>query len=139
MPRSAICVDAGVVVKLVAFHNDTAVSALWDEWDERGRQVVAPALLLYEVTNVLYQYLRHNLLSSDDVAVALAAVLALPIRYVADVGLHQRALDVAHRFNLVATYDAHYVALAELSDAELWTTDGKLAAACGQDWVRLAG
>lgn len=35
-------------------------------------------------------------------------------------------MQLARQFNLPAAYDAHYLALAERLEAELWTLDRKL-------------
>jgi predicted nucleic acid-binding protein len=40
--------------------------------------------------------------------------------------LHERALEIAHHYDLSAAYDAHYVALAEALTATLWTNDQDL-------------
>ncbi len=40
--------------------------------------------------------------------------------------LHQQALLLAQRFSLSATYDAHYLALAEKMNAEFWSADRRL-------------
>ena len=38
---------------------------------------------------------------------------------------HDRALELASRLNQGAICDAHYLALAETLDCELWTADDK--------------
>lgn len=43
--------------------------------------------------------------------------------------MHDRALILASRSDLPATYDAHYLALAEELDCEFWTADKRLARA----------
>lgn len=37
-----------------------------------------------------------------------------------------RAMELSHQFNLPATYDAHYLALAEIEGCECWTADKRL-------------
>jgi predicted nucleic acid-binding protein len=135
--QSWVCLDASFVVTLILFPDHAAVQSLWQGWMQVDQQLVAPALIFFEVTNALYQYRRQNLLTEGELAIALAAVLALPIRIYTDVELHQKALNVAGRYGLPATYDAHYVALAQEYGADLWTTDRKLVNRCQQDWVRL--
>jgi predicted nucleic acid-binding protein len=137
MPTSLICVDANVVVKLVAAHEDTAVQDMWEKWSAAGCQVIAPALLFYEVTNALYRSMQHGVISAVAARDALQAALSLPIQLHSEPGLHARALAVAQRFGLPATYDAHYVALAEQAGAELLTTDQRLVNRCQQDWIKL--
>jgi predicted nucleic acid-binding protein len=46
--------------------------------------------------------------------------------------LHSRALEIAHeQHQLQATYDAHYVALAERFRVPLWTCDRRLVKELG--------
>jgi predicted nucleic acid-binding protein len=127
MPSSWLCVDANLVVRLIADPADTVVRQLWEEWGDARRQVAAPTLLYYEVTNALYRYQQMGLMSESAVRVALEAALALPLDLHGEDNLHQHAVDLARRFLLPAAYDAHYLALAERLGAEFWTADGPLA------------
>ncbi|TET54632.1 MAG: PIN domain-containing protein [Anaerolineales bacterium] len=139
MPNSPICVDASVVIRLVADPSDETVRALWEQWDAEGRELVAPTLLLYEVCNVLFQYQKTGLMSASAVDAALEAALSLPVELHGGSDLHRSAVDLARRFSLPAAYDAHYLALAESLQAEFWTKDGRLARAVEQElgWVHL--
>ena len=139
MPNSWVCVDANLVIRLVADPEDEAVLQLWERWDDEGRQPAAPALLYYEVTNALYRYRRMGLMGPVSMRLALQAALSLPLRLYQDAGLHRRALDLAERFDLPATYDAHYLALAEQLGAEFWTADRRLVQAVHTElpWVHL--
>jgi predicted nucleic acid-binding protein len=136
-----VCVDANMVIRLVADPRDQDVNRLWAQWDSDGKQIAAPALLHYEVTNALYRYQRHGLLSGSSVRLALQAAFSLPINLHAEPGLHWQALEWADRLSLPAVYDAHYVAVAANLGAELWTTDKRLvqAAQPTSPWVRLLG
>jgi len=127
MPSSWLCVDANLVVRLVADPADTVVRRLWEGWGDTRRQVTAPHLLYYEVTNALYRYQQMGLMTESSVRAALEAALALPLDLCGEDNLHQHALDLARRFSLPAAYDAHYLALAEQLGAEFWTADGPLA------------
>lgn len=55
--------------------------------------------------------------------------MGLPISLFADEHHHANALMISDRFDLPATYDAHYLALAENLDCEFWTADKRLARA----------
>ena len=137
MSISPVCVDASVVVKLVASHEDTVIQDLWERWSRDGCQIVAPALLFYEVPNAVYHAVKYGTVSEMAAVDALQAALSLPIQVHTQPDLHQRALLIAQRFGLPATYDAHYLALAELYGAEMWTADRRLVDRCQQDWVKL--
>ncbi len=139
MHSSWLCIDANLVVRLVADPADTLVRKQWEQWDTGRRQLAAPTLLYHEVTNVLYRYQTAGLLSASSVQLALKAALALPIRLYGEAEVHQRAMRLAERFSLPAAYDAHYLALAEWLGGELWTADGRLFQSVQRalPWVQL--
>ena len=123
-----IYVDASVAVKwiLEEERSDLAM-ALYEAVVQADRSIVAPPLLPLEVTNILRQRMRVNLeVSITDATAQLDDFLALPIDYHIPVGLHHRALVLADALGLPATYDAHYLALAEHLSCELWTDDLRL-------------
>jgi predicted nucleic acid-binding protein len=111
----------------------------WERWMKAEATIVAPALLYYEVTNGLYRYQRAGILPPEAVEKALVAALALPIELVSNTELHTRARNVAATYNLAATYDAHYLALAQWMEVDLWTADSRLVNSLKQhklSWVR---
>jgi predicted nucleic acid-binding protein len=67
--------------------------------------------------------------------------MLLPIALFADADLHLEALSVAGRFGLKASYDAHYLALADRLGVEFWTADRRLANTISSSlpWVRFVG
>lgn len=139
MANSWICTDANLIVRLVVDPQDTAVHAQWQTWEDNGYRFAAPTLIHYEVTNALYQYRRRGFLSQETVRLAQEAALALPLTFVGDDDLHRSAIRLAQRLSLPATYDAHYLAVAERVGGELWTADKRLVQAIQQEFslVRL--
>ena len=139
MSNSSLCVDANLVIRLVADPQDIVVRQMWEQWDADRRQIAAPTLLYYEVSNALYRYQQAGMMSASAVRLALKAALALPVRVYGEPELHQRALDLAERFSLPAAYDAHYLALADWLGGEFWTADRRLARAVHDElpWVRV--
>ena len=123
-----ICVDASVAVKWVLNEerSDLAID-LYEAVVQADRSIVAPPLLPLEVTNILRQRMRVNPeVSLTDATAQLDDFLALPIDYHNPVGLDHQALVLADAFDLPATYDAHYLVLAEHLGCELWTDDQRL-------------
>ncbi|MGD8792291.1 MAG: type II toxin-antitoxin system VapC family toxin [Anaerolineae bacterium] len=110
-------------------------------WKRGGVELCAPMLLEYELASILRKAVTANLMSTDDALQAMERILALNIRCIPPTGqLHERALAWAERLGQSKAYDAHYVALAEVLGAEMWTADGRLARNArqvGVDWVRL--
>jgi predicted nucleic acid-binding protein len=135
---SWVCVDASVVVRLVTGGEGAdKIARLWAEWGGAGLSIGAPNLLIYEVTNALWRYAQVGELEPDEAVAALDSALGLGIVLHADAALHRRALELARRQGLAATYDAHYVALADMLDTELWTTDARLVKQLGDQAARL--
>jgi predicted nucleic acid-binding protein len=142
MPNSSLlCVDASIVVRLVTVASDNPVQHAWRRWRRDGHRFVAPRLLRYEVTNALHQARRAGRLDDVTVLAALRIAVGQPIEYHDDELLHEAALAFARRFNRPASYDSHYLALAEKLGAEFWTLDQRLYNAVNHQltWIHLIG
>lgn len=139
MNSSWLCVDANLVIRLVADPADESIQYLWEQWDSERRQLAAPTLLYYEVANALHRYQKLGFMGAASVQLAFKAALALPLELHGEPDLHWRALDLANRLSLPAAYDAHYLALAELLEGEFWTADRRLARTVQSSlpWVHL--
>lgn len=139
--RKVVVVDTSLVLKWILKEADSDKAiALLIQWGNEQVEMFAPALLAYEVANILYQDVRKGKYSIDRARESLKDVVTKGIvfDFSADLALSMRALDFAHRFNLPASYDSHYLALAEREECELWTADRRLQRAVkGQlDWIR---
>ena len=139
MNSSWLCVDANLVIRLVADPADESIQCLWEQWDSERRQLAAPTLLYYEVANALYRYQKLGFMGGASVQLAFKAALALPLELHGEPDLHWRALDLANKLSLPGAYDAHYLALAELLEGEFWTADRRLARTVQSSlpWVHL--
>ena len=137
-----VCIDASVVLRYVLLPDDAPIKKAWQSWVSNETNLVAPSLLFYEVTNGLYQQEKNKYLSPETIWKSLEFSLDLPITLVNEKNLHLRAREIAIQYNLPATYDAHYLALAEWMDIELWTADMRLVKAVksfGLRWVKGVG
>lgn len=127
MPKfSTICCDASFVVNWVTKPRTYAITATLNSWLHEERPLVAPTLLYYEAANALHKQRRAGVLTDAEIHFSMNSALSLPIHLVGDRELHLAALSIAGRFNLAASYDAHYLALAERTEAEFWTADRRL-------------
>ena len=123
---TTVCVDASIILRYVLQPENESIQSVWQSWIENDVSLVAPSLLFYEVTNALYQQQRNKVLSAEAIWETLELSLDLPITLVNEKNLHLKAREIAMRFNLPATYDAHYLALAEWMEVDLWTADIRL-------------
>jgi predicted nucleic acid-binding protein len=91
-----------------------------------GHDLVAPPLMRSEALSVLHQLVRRTELSEADADVALTRLEAAPIRREEPEGLARTAWKIADDLGWAKTYDAEYVALAQLLDCRLLTIDRRL-------------
>lgn len=134
-PRSCV-VDASLVVRVLQPGHPEIVD-LWLTWLDSGWRVCAPSLLVYEVTNALYRSARARRIGPQPLAASLQDLEQMKLELVSDIALSRRAAEMAWALDLPAVYDAHYLALAERLDSELWTCDQKLAQRIVEDLPRL--
>lgn len=121
-----VCVDANVVVKLLMPTLYPAMKEQWASWAQQGTAFVAPPLLRYEAVNAFYQMNKQGSITTATAVAAIENLARLPIELVLEARLHRDAFMIAERFRIRAAYDAHYVALAQHLEAELWTADKRL-------------
>jgi predicted nucleic acid-binding protein len=142
MTAGVVCVDANFVVYLVSSDPpETRFRDLWDQWQESEYRITAPALIYFEVSNSFHRLAVGRLLLPERASQFLEDALNLNITLYSDAELHQRALTLARQLTLPATYDAHYLALAQRLGAEFWTADRRLVQAVQATlpWVNLVG
>jgi len=116
---AVVVVDASAIAALVFV--ETEADAVADRLS--GADLVAPALLSYEIANVAAVKLRRRLITRTSAAAALSLFGRLDVR------LH--AVDAAAAFVVagetsLTAYDAAYVWLAHALRVELVTLDGRL-------------
>jgi predicted nucleic acid-binding protein len=135
---SDTCLDASVILRTVG-NPGSELTALWRQWTAAGMTLHAPALVGSEIVNGVHRLRRAGMLSEAAAKGILARALRMPLVLHDDEHLHLRALELATDHKLPATYDSHYLALAERLGIEFWTADTKLAKAVRDrlPWVRL--
>lgn len=143
MPKSSIvCVDASFVLRLLlGGPGSDKAEELWERWGHAEIRTVAPGLISYEITNALYRLFIGAAATFEETAEFLELALGLEIDVISDSFLHRKALLIAHKCRLKSAYDAHYLALAQSLDADLWTADRRLVNAVTEifPWVKFLG
>lgn len=127
-PAEEVCVDAGLAVKVVVPEPDSdKADALFNEWANDGKQLIAPPFFDVETDSILRQkvVLRKEF-TPEQAEVAFVKLQALPIQLFSVPGQRQRAWEIATDFHFATVYDATYLALAALRGCEFWTADERL-------------
>jgi len=106
----------------VALHLAQGRTVIRDE-----HQLVAPALIRSQMLSLLHQAVSRGEMTKKEAAQRLAYVRGLRLRLLGDRVLHSVAWDVADQLGWSDTFDAEYVALAQLQADALVTLDEQLA------------
>jgi predicted nucleic acid-binding protein len=121
-------VDASIVVEWISPEADNSVPAIgfFNRLVAQGDEVLAPRLLLEEVSNALVSGIRRKRWSGAAADSSHALLLQLPIRIADDRRDLVRGWELARRYDNYPMYDMIYVALAERHGSELVTADEAL-------------
>ncbi len=134
-------VDASVVVDWVAPDADADLPALsvLRELADAGEELLAPRLLIEEVSNALLTGVRRRRWSGAQADASQELLRTLPVRLDDQPQDVERAWELARRYDNHPIYDLIYVALAERRRTKLVTADRSLLRALvGIEWLVLA-
>lgn len=126
----SVVVDASLIVALlVADQRQAATQAHLESWVDSGEELHAPAVLPYEVANVVARLVFDGDLEADDITDIWSDLVAL------DVELHPFDLTgdgpavaaITTQLRRRHATDSAYIRLAQRLDTDVWTLDGPLA------------
>jgi predicted nucleic acid-binding protein len=100
-----------------------------DELVRSDRPLIAPDLVLVEITNAAWKFVRFEGHSPETVSSIIAEAANGFDELVSSLVLKDRALSIAMELRHPA-YDCFYLALAEQRDCQVVTADDKLVARC---------
>lgn len=124
MSAQVVC-DASALVALLL---DGGADGQWATRALTGESLAAPALLAFEAANIIRRFELAGTVSADQASQAHDDLICLTIEYWPYELLLPRAWELRHN---LSSYDASYVALAELLDASLVTLDRRIGRATG--------
>lgn len=121
-------VDASVVVDWVAPGVELTGDAMLalERLARQGEDLVAPRLLLEEVSNALLTGVRRHRWTGAEADRSHSRLRELPLRLIDDSRDLGRAWDLARRYDNHPVYDMLYVAVAERTRSVLVTADDGL-------------
>ena len=122
-----IVVDSGILITSVFVETFTShAKSLLRSWVDDTISLHAPALIKYEVVAVARKAVYQGRLTAEEGQEALLRLLGIPIITHMEQSLHQRAFELAVKFNRPRAYDTQYLALAEHLACPFWTADERL-------------
>ncbi|MGH9667394.1 MAG: type II toxin-antitoxin system VapC family toxin [Bryobacteraceae bacterium] len=116
-----IVLDASIVVELLI--DGPLAAVLRRDLAARSDSFIVPHLLDVEVASALRSLAAAQRIDSHRSEQLLTALVNLPVERCAHTPLLDRIWELRHNFT---AYDASYIALAEATNALLYTTDEKL-------------
>ncbi len=131
-----LCLDASVVVRIATGTASPQLLELNEQWYADRERLIAPNLLGYEFTNSIYKLVRHGA-SSSVVGPAFETWRQMNIELVEGSDLHEEALALAIKYGIRASYDAHYLILAQRRQSELYTCDRRFYNSLRGDWPQV--
>ena len=127
-----VVVDASLAVKwLVAEEDSDKAHAVLESWVARDITRIAPYLMSFEVANALHRRVARGELSVGNIARMMTRLFGSSLELRQSPGLHAKALELASHLSQAAVYDAHYLALAESLNCEMWTAGYRLYRVAG--------
>lgn len=124
MSERVVCDSSSLVAVLL----DSGSDGEWARQQLAGSDLAAPSLLLYETANIIRRHELAGLIGSDQARQAHGDLLDLPVEQWPYETVAGRAWELR---SSLTSYDAGYVALAELIDATLVTLDRRIRRASG--------
>lgn len=122
--KDRVVVDASLAVKwLIRESRSDQAIALARSWTVNGVIPAAPYLMPVEVANALHRRVMRKELALETAKRLMGSLVASGIDLRETPRLHGRAMELAHHLRQAAAYDAHYLALAETLQCDLWTAD----------------
>jgi len=116
-----IVLDASVVVELMT--NGTLADSIREALYGRDDSFIVPHLIDIEVMSALRRLVAGRRIAADRGEEFLTSLATLPVERYSHLPLMGRIWELRNNFT---AYDAAYIALAEATDAVLYTSDAKL-------------
>ena len=127
MKYDQIAVDASFVLKLFLPENKSdQAEKLWKAWVEDHVEIMAPALITFEVSSVIRNKVFRDRLSEREGREIISLLKQIDISLVFTEELLDIAWEIGTILNTSNLYDCFYLALPKLLRIPLWTADKKL-------------
>lgn len=127
MKNDQVAVDASFLLKMFLPENKSdQAEELWRAWVGDHVEIVAPTLIIFEVSSVIRNKVFRRILTEREGRELVSMLRQLDISLVYDEELLDIAWEIGTILNSPNLYDCFYLALPKLLRIPLWTTDKKL-------------
>jgi len=124
---SQVVIDAGFLLKILLPEDKSErAEELWKSWIKNSIKVVAPTLIVFEVSSVLRNKLYRGIIENGDAKELINQIKYLDLTLIYTEDLLDLAWEIGTILKTSVLYDCFYIALSQFLDTTLWTTDRKL-------------
>ena len=124
---SQVSIDASFLLKIfLPEEKSKEAEELWLQWIEDSVEVVAPTLLIFEVSSVLRNCAFRGTIAEDAADKLIVRLKDLDLRLVYTEDLLLEAWEAAKLLKRPTLYDCFYLALSNFLNIPFWTADRKL-------------
>jgi predicted nucleic acid-binding protein len=127
LKTSQVAIDASFLLKLFLPEDSSdQVEQKWGSWIEESVEVIAPTLMVYEVSSVLRNKVHRGILKEEDGLEIIDKLKDLDISLIYTKELMEIAWEIAGVLKAPNLYDSAYLAVAGFFRVPFWTADLKL-------------
>lgn len=127
MEKFRVAIDASFLLKIFLPEDKSEkADRIWKDWISKSVEVVAPTLVIFEVSSVLRNKVYRNVLEKDDAEEIIEQIRRLDLTLLYTDDLLDIAWEIGSQLKMPVLYDCFYIALARFLDISLWTADKKL-------------
>jgi predicted nucleic acid-binding protein len=120
-------IDSSFLLKILLPEDKSEqAEKLWKGWIEDSIKIVAPTLIVFEVSSVLRNKIYRGILGNDDAKELVDQIKYLDLTLIYTEDLLDLAWGIGSILKVSVLYDCFYIALSKFLGSPLWTADRKL-------------
>lgn len=122
-----VCIHASLALSwILPTEQSYEATSLLRRWNEAGAELISPSILETEVTSAIRKLTYLSKLSQEEAEQAYSLYRELDISMVSSPEVATLAWQLAKDYKLFRTYEAQYLAVAEIEHCELWSASARV-------------
>jgi len=127
LTNSQVVIDSSFLLKILLPEDKSEQAEnLWKSWIKGSIKVVAPTLIVFEVSSVLRNKIYRGILENGDARELINQIKYLDFTLIYTEDLLDLAWEIGAILKVSMLYDCFYIALSKFLGTPLWTADRKL-------------